>query len=237
MPELSVVVLCYRSEEFASELANQITKELEEASIDYELVLVANYLTDIVDRTPQIVHEYAKTNDRCIVVAKEKEGMMGWDMRSGLEASTCKYIAVIDGDGQMPTSDIVKVYNVLKVNNYDFVKTFRATRQDGFYRGTISSVYNFLFRLLYPSTRMLRDVNSKPKVFTREAYEKMNLVSNDWFTDSEIMIEASKNKLNIGEVSTVFYENERRKSFVAPGTIFEFIYNLFYYRFWKPNND
>jgi hypothetical protein len=39
---------------------------------------------------------------------------------------------------------------------------------------------------------------------TRECYEKFNLVSSDWFTDAEIMIEALNNKLKIGELSTIF---------------------------------
>ncbi|MBK6275601.1 MAG: hypothetical protein IPF58_13285 [Saprospirales bacterium] len=61
----------------------------------------------------------------------------------------------------------------------------------------------------------------------------MELRSNDWFTDAEIMIEALKLNMKICELSTVFYKNERRSSFVGLSTVFEFIYNLFYYRFNK----
>jgi hypothetical protein len=46
----------------------------------------------------------------------------------------------------------------------------------------------------------------------------MNLLSNDWFTDAEIMIQALNNKIKICEVATVFYKNERRASFVSVGT-------------------
>jgi glycosyltransferase involved in cell wall biosynthesis len=159
--------------------------------------------------------------------------MMGWDMRTGLEAATGQHIAVIDGDGQMPMSDIIKVYRVLQVGKYDLVKTFRARRQDGSFRRTISWFYNFLFRLMYPAARVFRDINSKPKVMTREAYERIHLVSNDWFTDAEIMIEALRHNLSIGEVSTVFFRNERRGTLVRFSAIFEFLGNLIYYRFIK----
>ena len=158
---------------------------------------------------------------------------MGWDMRSGLEAATGRHIAVIDGDGQMPMSDVIKVYRVLQVGKYDLVKTFRAQRQDGWYRRTISGFYNFLFRLLYPAAHVFRDINSKPKVMTRDAYQKIQLVSNDWFTDAEIMIEALKHDLSVGEVSTVFYKNERRGTFVPFSALYEFLSNLIYYRFIK----
>ena len=155
---------------------------------------------------------------------------MGWDMRSGLAAARGSHLAVIDGDGQMPTSDIVKVYRLLQFGDYDLVKTFRSQRFDGAYRKVISLVYNLLFRILFPSSAKFRDINSKPKVMTREAYEAMDLASNDWFTDAEIMIEAIRNRLSVGEVSTIFLTNERRASFVPPSAILEFLRNLVSYR-------
>jgi len=207
---------------------------LEEAKIDYELVLVGNYLLgDTKDQTPVILKELAANNPRFVVVAKGKEGMMGWDMRSGLDAATGRHIAVIDGDGQMPMSDVIKVYRVLQVGKYDLVKTFRASRHDGWYRRRISSMYNFLFRLMFPAAHVFRDINSKPKVMTREAYQRIHLVSNDWFTDAEIMIEALRHNLSVGEVSTVFFKNERRGTLVRFSAIYEFLSNLIYYRFIK----
>lgn len=230
-PELSVVVLCYRAEELAREFAGQLVRELAAAGIDYELVLVANYHAGSNDRTPAIIRTIAAGNPRIRVVARIKAGMMGWDLRSGLEAATGTHLAVIDGDGQMPSSDIVKVYRLLQIGGYDLVKTFRAQRFDGLYRATISRIYNLLFRLLFPGAAKFRDINSKPKVMTRAAYAAMRLISNDWFTDAEIMIEAIRTQLKVGEVSTIFLRNERRASFVPPSAIGEFLRNLLYYRF------
>jgi len=232
-PELSVVILFYRAEDLARQIFAQISKELSDADIDYELVLVGNYFSKADDKTPGILEELSSRDPRSCVVAKVKKGMMGWDMRSGMEACSGRHIAVIDGDGQMPMTDIIKVFRVLQVGDYDLVKTFRLQRFDGFYRRTISIVYNWMFRLLFCPGLMLHDVNSKPKVMTREAYEKMKLTSNDWFADAEIMIEAIKNQSKIGEVSTVFYKNEHRNSFVPLLASLEFMANLFTYRFFK----
>lgn len=234
LPELSVVILCYHSADVVRDLVAQVELELEEASIDYELVLVGNYLTGgTKDQTPAVLKALAAHKPRFVVVAKEKEGMMGWDMRSGMNAAIGRHIAVIDGDGQMPMSDVIKVYRVLQAGKYDLVKTFRAQRHDGWYRRTISGIYNVLFSLMYPAAHVFRDINSKPKVMTQEAYQRMHLVSNDWFTDAEIMIEALKHNLSVGEVSTVFHKNERRGTFVRFSAIYEFLSNLIYYRFIK----
>jgi glycosyltransferase involved in cell wall biosynthesis len=234
VPELSVVILCYHAADVVRELVSQVKRELEEAWINYELVLVGNYLPgDMNDQTPAVLKALAENNPRFAVVAREKKGMMGWDMRSGLDAATGRHIAVIDGDGQMPMSDVIKVYRVLQVGKYDLVKTFRAQRHDGWYRRIISGIYNFLFRLMYPAAHVFRDINSKPKVMTREAYQLMHLVSDDWFTDAEIMIEALRHELSVGEVSTVFHKNERRETFVPFSAVYEFLSNLIYYRFIK----
>ncbi len=230
--DLSVVVLCYKAEGYVRSFVNQLLHELTEASIDFELVLVANF-DDSKDRTPEIAQELAAQHENIIVVAHQKKGRMGWDMRSGLSAAKGNHIAIIDGDGQMPVSDIVTVYNLIKTENYDIVKTYRTLRYDGFIRKWLSRIYNWLFKLLFRPKSPLGDVNSKPKIIKRSAYEKMDLVSNDWFTDAEIMIQAIQNNMRICQISTVFYKNERRKTMVGFSTIFEFIYNLFYYRFVK----
>ena len=231
MKELSVVVLCFKSGHYAKEFATQISNELETENLNYELVLVGNYIKNSNDKTPEIINELVRANSKFIGITREKKGMMGWDMRLGLEVSKGKYVAVIDGDGQMPTSDILKVYHKIKNGNFDIVKTYRRVRHDGVYRKVLSQSYNFLLRVLFPQIGNIRDVNSKPKILKRSVLNSMDLNSNDWFTDSEIMIEAVRLNLKVGEIATVFQKNERRKTFVSYATILEFIWNLFKYRF------
>ena len=220
--ELSVVVLCYHSENIIEKFVEQLISELTELNVIYELVLVANYDKNSDDNTPVLAAQLAQKYNSIKVLAHEKEGGMGWDMRSGLSAATGKYIAVIDGDAQMPASDIPIVYGVIKFGKYDLVKTYRAKRYDGFVRTFLSDMYNILFRLFFSPSFPVRDINSKPKIFTKTAYQKMNLRSNDWFTDAEIMIQAFSQQLKIAEISTVFYKNERKTSFVGFKTVWEF---------------
>jgi glycosyltransferase involved in cell wall biosynthesis len=182
-----------------------------------------------IDTTPEIVKKFAESDPRIVAVVREKEGMMGWDMRTGLNQATGETIAVIDGDGQMPPEDIIKVYDALILNKSDIAKTYREHRFDGFKRILISRVYNFLFRILFPKARV-RDVNSKPKIFTREALSKLNLTSDGWFIDAEMIINAGRLGLTISEVPTDFYVNENRDSFIGFAAILEFIKNLFIFK-------
>jgi glycosyltransferase involved in cell wall biosynthesis len=228
-PNLSVVVLAYRSAETIAAFVDSLVSCLEADEPDWELVLVGNYFADTGDKTPLVVEDLAKKNPRIRAVTRVKEGMMGWDMKSGLKAASGKVIAVIDGDGQMPAEDVIRVYKKLQEGNLDLAKTYRAERDDGIYRKIISTVYNTIFQGLFPGLNS-RDINSKPKVLTRSAYEKMDLRSDGWFIDAEIMIQARRMKFKIDEVETVFHSIDSRPSFVKPLSILEFLGNLIWYR-------
>ena len=226
-PDISVILLCYRSEDEVYSFVDRLKSTLEGFSENWEIVLVGNYIEEAVDKTPEVVKNIAGKEEKIIAVAKVKEGMMGWDMHCGLEAARGKTIAVIDGDGQMPLEDVGRVYKALMEQNMDMVKTYRIERQDGFYRIFISRVYNFIFNIMFPGLN-LRDVNSKPKIMKREFYERMDLKSNDWFADAEIVIQARRLKMNILEIPTTFYEIKNRDSFVKTSAILEFFLNLIY---------
>jgi glycosyltransferase involved in cell wall biosynthesis len=228
-PEISVVVLAYRSAETITSFVDSLVDSLEYENLMWEIVLVGNYSEGAVDRTPEVVRGIAAKDSRIKAVAEIKKGMMGWDMKSGLQAATGRTLAVIDGDGQMPSSDVIRVYQLMKTNGLDFAKTYRAKRNDGSYRRLISVVYNILFKLLFPGINAW-DMNSKPKIMTREFYEKVHLESNGWFIDAEIMIFARRLHAKIGEIETVFHSIDSRLSFVKPLSILEFLGNLFWYR-------
>lgn len=228
-PDISVVVLAYRSAFTIEGFVSSLVASLENERLDWEIILVGNYFEGTGDETPEVVKKISAGNSRIKPVVRVKEGMMGWDMKSGLQATTGKTLAVIDGDGQMPCTDVIRVYQLMKEKRHDLVKTVRVERSDGFYRKLISTNYNRLFNVLFPGMDA-RDVNSKPKILTRELYENMNLGSNGWFIDAEIMIIARRLKMSIGTIETTFHSIDTRPSFVKPLAVLEFLANLIWYR-------
>jgi glycosyltransferase involved in cell wall biosynthesis len=227
-PELSVVVLCYRAEEQARRVVIPLYAELEQARVPYELILVANYWTPD-DRTPAVVEELADGRDTIRVVTELKHGDMGWDFRSGLREARGSYLVVIDGDGQVPTGYALDIYRLLKESGAAVAKGRRFVREDGSVRTITSLGYNLLFRLLF-RTRGLWDVNGRPKGLTREAYERLALSTDDWFTDAEILLKAREQGLAVAELPVRFLENEARGSFVGLDTVWEFIRNMTLWR-------
>ncbi len=227
--ELSVVILCYRSKEKVYGFVDEVIKLLEELNVCWEIILVGNYTIGYDDSTPIIVKDIASKCRNIVAVTDVKEGMMGWDARSGMKRASGKYVCLIDGDGQMPAVDIIRVYEKIKQDDLDFVSPYRIKRYDSFIRSANSYIYNTIFKLLFPGIS-LKDVNAKPKIMKRDVYDKMQLRSDDWFLDAEIVIRCRRLKLRVGQIPTSFYKCSYRKSFVRFNTIFEFIKNLIIFR-------
>ena len=161
---------------------------------------------------------------------------MGWDMRSGLDAARGRVLAVTDGDGQVPSGDIARVYQALREGRLDLCQTYRITREDGWSRLVLSRVYNGVFRALFPGVP-LHDVNAKPKILTRDAFRAMRLVSNDWFIDAEIVLQARRHGLRIGEIPSRFERGHGRPSFINLKTVMEFLRNLALFRIREARRD
>ena len=222
-------MLCYRSGQSIIPFVERLQRTLSRCNFSWELVLVGNYIEGSDDETPQVVKKLAEGSDNIRTVIRPKQGMMGWDMRMGLDAARGTYIGVIDGDGQFPPESIVACLLKCELEDLDLTKTYRVIRDDGLYRRLISTVYNALFSLLFGFK--VRDINSKPKIIRRDKYELLQLTSDDWFADAELIIRARELGLKIGETPVHFSINDTRGSFVKPKAILEFSSNLLKYRF------
>lgn len=235
IPEISVVILCYRAGDYAKVFYKEVIDVLQKAGLDYELVLVGNFRPNTDDNTPDVLRKIKNDDYHVKTVIKEKKNSkqaMSWDMRSGLKAADGKTIAIIDGDGQMPPQDIPRLYKKLIDDNLDICKGKRVSRQDGLYRKFVSKTYNTIMKILFPGIAG-GDINGKPKIITRKTYNSLLLESNDWFIDAEIMIKAKELGLKVGEVDVEFRENKERKSFISFNANFEFIKNIIIWKLRK----
>ena len=235
-PILSIVILAYRSEENIVQYVSELEGLLRLHSVtDYELILVANYdVGGRPDRTPQVARSLAESNPRIKSLTEPKKGMMGWDARMGLLTANGETIALIDGDGQMPPEDIIRVHKVMVSGEFDFLKTYRVSREDGLARKVSSRGFNLIYGLMFPGCRF-RDINSKPKFFSRRALDKMKLTCNGWFFDGEVILEVMRLDLSFAEIPTTFRANEWRGSFVNVSTVMVMLLSMFLYRIktWK----
>jgi glycosyltransferase involved in cell wall biosynthesis len=224
------VLLCYGARKALGAVAAPLHGDLERAGVPYELILVANWWEGADDDTPAEAAAFAREHEHVVVVARPKAGAMGFDLRAGLDAARGRYLVYLDGDGQVPTRAAVEAYHRLRETGAAVVKGRRHLREDGSIRTLTSLGFNALFRLLF-GTRGVWDVNGQPKGLTRAAYEALDLRTDDWFTDAEIVLKARAGGMTISEFPVRFEaRREGVSSNVDAGTVWEFLRNMIRWR-------
>jgi len=167
MRELSIVITIKDEEENIKPLLESIRSAL--SGIDYEVILVDDGSTD---KTKQQVLNNA--DERTVFVELRKNYGQSTAMTAGIDYSTGRYIALLDGDLQNDPSDIPGMLELLKREDWDVVAGNRKNRKDGiFLRKIPSNIANSLIRRL--TGVYIKDYGCTLKVFRREIAEELNL--------------------------------------------------------------
>ena len=167
MKELSIVITVKDEEENIKPLLESSRSGL--AGIDYEIILVDD---GSADKTKQQVLN--NSDERTVFVELRKNYGQSTAMTAGIDYSTGKYIALLDGDLQNDPSDIPGMLDLLKREDWDVVAGNRKNRKDGmFLRKIPSKIANALIRRM--TGVYIKDYGCTLKVFRREIAEELNL--------------------------------------------------------------
>lgn len=167
MPELSVVITVMDEQDNIKPLLEAVRSAL--SGIDYEVVLVDDGSTD---KTKQQILEH--TDNRTILVELRKNYGQSTAMTAGIDYSTGKYVALLDGDLQNDPADIPSMLQLLKEEDWDVVAGNRKNRKDGFLLRKIpSKIANSLIRRM--TGVYIRDYGCTLKIFKREIAEELGL--------------------------------------------------------------
>lgn len=226
----SIVLPFYNEEECVNEVVRSLLTHTRRHQLPIKFILVNNGSKDATGKIiDQLVREFKEVTS---LTVKQNKGY-GYGIRRGLRACKTAYLGFMCGDGQTDVDDLIKVVKELQNDPHlDICKVTRTKRHDGWKRRFISFMYNHLFTLLFFFP--VKDVNGTPKIFKRTAYLKLNLISNDWFIDAELMLKAKLDNMSIKEIPTQFHPRKTGSSFVNNATIFEFLRNLLVFRLKTP---
>lgn len=167
MRELSVVITVMNEEANIAPLQAAIRSALN--GMDYEVVFVDDGSSD---RTIAEIQAHADSRTRLVELRKNYGQSTA--MAAGIDHSTGRYIALIDGDLQNDPTDIPGMLQLLKAEDWDVVAGHRRNRQDGMLLRKIPSrIANALIRRM--TGVYIRDYGCTLKVFKREIAEELGL--------------------------------------------------------------
>jgi glycosyltransferase involved in cell wall biosynthesis len=167
MRELSVVVTVINEEDNIHPLVEEIRKAL--SGMDYEVIFVDDGSTDATrKRVKEII------DDRITLVELRKNYGQSTAMTAGIDHTTGKYIALLDGDLQNDPADIPFMLDLMKKEDWDVVAGNRRNRKDGmFLRKVPSKIANYFIRRW--TKVYIKDYGCTLKIFKREIAEELGL--------------------------------------------------------------
>ena len=225
-PLLSIVIPAWNEVAAISLVVNGLWRSFTAQDIPFEIVAVDNGSTDGTDR---VLEELARRIPQVRIVRVFPNEGYGNGILSGLKEATGDILGWIDADGQSSADDVAEAYHLFVKGQYDVCKGVRKGRKDSVPRLIQSRVYNMLFHALFNVP--CSDINSKPKFFTREVYERAGLSSKDYFIDAELVIKAVRLGARIGEISVKGDARQGGSSKIRIATPLEFLKNMVAYKF------
>jgi len=201
-PVLSVVMPTLNEEAGITECIDRIKTAIEELQLPTEII-VSDSSTD---RTPEIAREMGAT-----VVHPDQKGY-GYAYRFAFEQTRGEYIVMGDADTTYDFEQIPRLLEALRDQDGDMVM---GSRLDGEIKpGAMPALHQYLgnpaltafLNLFYDAG--VSDSHSGFRIFTREAYERMDLQTDGMEFASEMIMDAGARDLEIVEVPIVYHERE-----------------------------
>jgi glycosyltransferase involved in cell wall biosynthesis len=201
-PQLSVVMPTLNEEAGIRTCIDWIKTAIEELQVPTEIIISDSS----TDRTPAIAREMG-----AIVVKPDKRGY-GYAYRYAFKRARGSYIAMGDADTTYDFTQIPRLLRHLEATGADMVMGSRLNGEikDGAMPTLHQYVGNpLLTRFLNAFYRAgVSDAHSGFRIFTREAYETMELETTGMEFASEMIMDAGAKDLEIVEVPIVYHERK-----------------------------
>ena len=180
--------------------------------VDLEVVVVDDGSTD---STALMLEAAVSTHTWLRVVSHPRTRGYGAALRSGFDVASGEVVAYTDADNQFDVMEFA--HHLHFMNEADLVAGFRVYRFDPFPRLLASWIYNRLVRLLFRAR--VRDVDCSFKLMRRDLLDRLVLLSDDFFIDTELVARARKWNWRIEEVGVRHYQRAAGRTTVRMSDI------------------
>jgi glycosyltransferase involved in cell wall biosynthesis len=219
---LGLSIPLYNEETLIAQVVAALQSTLDDAKIEYTLVLVDNGSTD---GTGTIIEDLAR-GDNVEAIHLPKNAGYGGGILAGLhhlrQCGMTDAVGWYWGDGQVSANALPPLFQAIK-DGADLAKAHRIERQESLNRRVIARAYASIMWLAGVKTP---DVNGCPKLMSRATLEALQPSSTDWFIDAEVVIGAEERGLVIASHPTTMLRRQGGASKVKVRTLIEFFWNI-----------
>jgi glycosyltransferase involved in cell wall biosynthesis len=227
-PDVSFIITCFNEEDIIGTTIPQFINAFHREGYRVEIVAVDN---GSHDRTGEIISQLAAEGLPVVQHRVDVNQGYGNGVIQAIPVCRAAWIGFIPADLQIDPVDAVKLYSAAAHSRTQKIfKIRRRFRFEGVMRRIVSHTYNLLFNAVFGDLGTV-DINGNPKIIDAHVLRRMNIQSKDWFIDAEIIIKAKAMGLSVYELNAFSQMRPGGTSHVRPSTCWEFLANLWKYRF------
>jgi len=198
MVSISVFFPCYNEQENIGRTVEKALEVLERLNADFEVIIVDDGSSD---GTGQIADEIAGRDGRVKVVHHEGNLGYGAALQSGFKAATKEFVFYTDGDGQFDINEMPSLLALME--RYDIVSCYRLNRRDSLIRKINGWCWTRLVCLTFGLK--IRDIDCAFKLYKREIFDKIELLSTGALINAEILARAARKGYRITQKGVHHY--------------------------------
>jgi glycosyltransferase involved in cell wall biosynthesis len=199
-PGISIVLPALNEEDNVEILVDQIIKYFKTNSTPYEIIIVDDGSTD---QTGSIADRLAGEYENITVIHHPVNQGYGKALRDGFQAGRHEYLFYTDADRQFKINSLDLFVPYMQKGAADMVVGYRVGRQDIFLRKFLAWGFNKFSSTLFSLN--VKDIDCAFKLFKKQSYLRLELLSNDFLIDTEILTKARINKFIIEQVGVQHY--------------------------------
>ncbi len=180
---ISVFFPCHNEQDNVARVTDRALEVLGQLGVEFEIIIVNDGSTD---KTAEIADGLAAEHDQVRVVHHPTNLGYGAALRSGFNAAGKELVFYTDGDGQFDVGELPPLLPL--IDDYDIVSCYRSNRQDNFFRRANGRLWTKLVCVLFKMD--VRDIDCAFKLYRREIFDHIEMVSSGALIDAEILARA-----------------------------------------------
>jgi dolichol-phosphate mannosyltransferase len=242
---ISFIVPVYNEEANIRNTLHAVLTIFPQICSDFEIIVVESGSTD---NSLQIIREEAEKNPKIVVCYQERKEGMGSALREGYRLSAKEWVCHLEADLPFDFSEIAVASQYFE--DYDFVRGYR-TGEDGgttswiYSTGLLKTIlrlgfhygYNVFVHLLFNAD--IHDINFSFKLIRRAFVKKLDLRTDGWFIDTELVLESRKAGAKFKEIPIKYCVRHQGRSSVTAVPPLPIIKDALKYRLtrWKAKSN
>lgn len=232
---ISCIIPMHNEEESVERIVSEAEHMFSQLVTDWEIIIVESGSTD---NTRKKVQDAIRGHSRISAFHQDKKEGAGSALRLGHSKCTKDLIFHLEADSPFEMIYFKKALPIFLENNCvigyrvgtperNYKWSYYNMGKMGLVRQLFHDWYNFILRNFFGLT--VKDVNFSFRIFKREDIQKLNLMSNGWFIEAEILLELKRSGILPIEMPIPYKDRTAGSSTVNFGTPFNMIYEMIKY--------